>query len=224
MECQRVKKRAPEIASEEADARVRRSKQAVLAAAIELLTETGLQGVSIDAVSRRSRVAKTTIYRHWPSRSALLLDACSKLGPRPEIPDTGTIAGDVAQLLRYAATQLSTARWTSVLPSIIDAAERDPEIAAMHSRLHAGLMVPFRAVVERAQQRGELAPDRDPAELVAAIVGPMFYRRWFSREKLDAAFVANVVADLAGGRSASAAKPRASRTAPDRRSGGARSR
>src|SRR5207245_6965322 len=71
----------------EPDERVLRSKRAVLAATHQLMTELGLAGVSVDEVSKRSGVAKTTIYRHWASRSALLLDACSSLSARPQAPD-----------------------------------------------------------------------------------------------------------------------------------------
>src|SRR6516162_10898962 len=56
--------------------RVRRSKEAVLTVTLRLMFEEGIGGVSVDEVARRSGVAKTTIYRHWPSRSALLVDAC----------------------------------------------------------------------------------------------------------------------------------------------------
>src|SRR5919198_1676494 len=59
------------------DPRVRHSKEVVMATTYELLSEEGLAGVTVDAVARRSGVAKTTIYRHWPSREALLLDACA---------------------------------------------------------------------------------------------------------------------------------------------------
>src|SRR6202042_3535784 len=89
-----------------ADKRVRRSKAAVLAQTYELLSEGGIGGVSIDEVSRRSGVSKTTIYRHWPSRAALLMDACSKIGPAPVIPDTGTLKGDVTALATSLAQQL----------------------------------------------------------------------------------------------------------------------
>src|SRR5579871_5587195 len=100
----------------ETDERVRRSKEAVLATTYELLTEMGLGGVSVDAVSRLSGVAKTTIYRHWPSRTALLLDACSKLGSRPEAPDTGSLRGDLDVLATNVAHRLQSARWPTVLP------------------------------------------------------------------------------------------------------------
>ncbi len=175
------------------DERVRRSKQAVLTATFRLLSETGLSGVSIDAVARRSGVAKTTIYRHWPSRSALVLDACSKLKPKSEAPDTANLKDDVAALATNLASRLRTARWATVLPSIIDAAERDPELAGLHSQLHAEMTTGFRAVVERAQQRGELSRGRRPTEVVAMILGPLFHRRWFSREPLDEGFVKRVI-------------------------------
>lgn len=176
---------------------LRRSTEAVkgasLAAAYELLTETGLSGVSVDEVSRRSGVAKTTIYRHWASRSALLLEACMRFAPRLQAPNTGTLKGDLTAMALAMAQRLQTGRWSSVLPSIIDAAERDQEIAELQFRQHSGMMAAFGAVAARAQTRGELDPDFDASELTAAIAGPLFYRRWFSRQKMEDAFVRGVV-------------------------------
>jgi len=195
------KKQVIESARDETneDERVRRSKQAVLTATFRLLSETGLTGVSVDAVSRRSGVAKTTIYRHWPSRSALVLDACSKLKPQSEAPDTGSLKGDAMILAMNLASRLRTARWATVLPSIIDVAERDPELADLHSRIQAEMTTAFRSVVEHAQQRGELSRNRRPSEVVALILGPIFYRRWFSREPLDEGFVKRVVESAVSG-------------------------
>ncbi len=185
---------APEVT----DKRVQRSKDAVLAETYRLLSEGGIGGVSMDEVSRRSGVSKTTIYRHWPSRTALLLDACSKIGTRPEAPDTGSFKGDVTALTAYLAHELQSARWPAVLPSIMDAAERDPDLAQLHAKLHADLMAPFLAVAERAKRRGELVPGQDASDVAAAIAGPFFYRRWFSREPIDDRFVRNVVDSIIG--------------------------
>jgi AcrR family transcriptional regulator len=176
------------------DERVARSKQAVLAATYKLLSKEGLAGVSVDAVSKRSGVAKTTIYRHWPSRSALLLDACSQMGSKPQPPDTGSLKSDLETLATQIAGRLPTAPWTRVLPSIIDSAERNPKLAALQKRIHAEMRGAFQSVIERAQQRGEISSVQDPSEVIAAILGPLFYRRWFSREPLDERFVKNVVA------------------------------
>ena len=175
------------------DKRVERSKAAVLAETYRQLTQSGMSGVSIDDVARNSGVAKTTIYRHWPSRSALLIDACSRIGDRQDVPDTGNLRGDLLALTTVVAERLRTAAWPRVLPSIIDAAERDPEIASMQSALHEGNMAPFYAVVERAKDRGEMPSDGLAADLIAAALGPLFYRRWFSKEAIDDRFVEAVV-------------------------------
>jgi AcrR family transcriptional regulator len=160
------------------------------------LTEAGIGGVSVDEVSRRSGVSKTTIYRHWPSRSALLLDACSKIGGPPSTPDTGNLKGDISMLAGALAKDLRSAPWTAVLPSIIDAAERDPELAQLHATLHAGLMVPWLTVANRAKKRGELKSRQSPQEFVASIVGPLFYRRWFSKEPIDDQFVKSLIRSI----------------------------
>jgi AcrR family transcriptional regulator len=74
------------VGDKETDERVEKSKKSVLSTTYELLTKSGLGGVSVDEGSRRSGVAKTTIYRHWPSREALLMDACWQLSSRPPTP------------------------------------------------------------------------------------------------------------------------------------------
>jgi AcrR family transcriptional regulator len=191
----------------ETDGRPERSRKAVLAATLQLLARGGLGGVSMDEVSRRSGVAKTTIYRHWPSRSALLLDACSNLGAKPQVPDTGTLRGDLTELAIQMAGRLRSDRWASILPSMLDAAERDPELAEVHTRLHAGFMEPLYVVIGRAEERGELPPGRDPSEIVAAVVGPLYYRRWFSRQPLDERFAVSIVENVVGGEEAKAEPP-----------------
>jgi AcrR family transcriptional regulator len=175
------------------DERVRRSRAAVLDVTMQLLFERGFAGATVDEISRRSGVAKTTIYRHWPSRTDLLRDACAALGTPLDTPDAGGFEADVAALMRNLADVLRSAKWTSVLPSIIDAAERDPDIAAMYSRLQQGYSGPLETIIERALRKGELPADTDAALLIAALTGPLFYRRWFSREPLTDDFANQIV-------------------------------
>jgi len=172
-----------------ADKRVERSKAAVLAETYRQLTRSGISGVSIDEVSRVSGVSKTTIYRHWPSRSALLIDACSKLGHASQPPDTGTLRADLHALVTKLGEQLQSAAWATVYPSIVDAAEREADIATLQTGLHMAFMAPFHAVVERARDRGEVQPEKPTPDVVAAVVGPLFYRRWFSKEPIDERFI-----------------------------------
>lgn len=180
------------------DERVRRSRAAVLAATSALLFERGYSGVSVDEVARRSGVAKTTIYRHWPARTDLLRDACANIGTPQTAPDLGSLRADVAALMGALAEALTTAPWTSVLPSIVDAGERDPDMAEMYRRLQQGYSAPFEAAIWRGIDRGELPADTDVAVLVAALIGPLFFRRWFAREPLTEGFVAEIVRIVVG--------------------------
>ena len=157
------------------DERVRRSRAKVLGVTAELLFERGFGGASVDEISRRSGVAKTTIYRHWPTRADLLLDACSTISTPQDVPDTGSFEGDVTALMTNLAHLLRSAKWTSVLPSIIDAAERDPDIAKMYSTLQQGYSSPFDTVMQRAVRKGELPKETDTAVLIAALTGPLFF-------------------------------------------------
>jgi hypothetical protein len=99
----------------------------------------------------------------------------------------------VTALLTCLAHLLRSAKWSSVLPSVIDAAERDPDIAAVYSRLREGYSAPLQFIIQRAMQSGELPKKTDDALLVVALTGPLFYRRWFSREPLTSAFGKQIV-------------------------------
>jgi AcrR family transcriptional regulator len=188
-----VKKKQPAIAlPQQTDERVERSRRVVLATTYALLTKSGLAGVSVDEVARQSGVAKTTIYRHWPSRSRLLLDACSQIGTKPEAPDTGTLKNDLETLTSGIASRLSLP-WATVLPSLIDAAERDKEIAGLQSQIHGQMRNAFVLVIDRARRRGEIPRTQETSEMIASILGPLFYRRWFSREVINEHFVKDIV-------------------------------
>lgn len=178
------------------DARVRRSRERILTTAFELLSESGVGRFSVDEVARRSGVAKTTIYRHWPTREALVVEACSRISAEQHVPDTGSLAGDLTTLLADTAHLLSTARWSSLVPSIVDVAERDAEFATLHGQIQRGHAVPVRKVIERAVDRGELPAAADHAAMVSALMGPLYYRRWFSREPLDDRFVQTIVSNV----------------------------
>jgi len=178
------------------DERVMRSRTTVLSATAELLFERGYAGTTVDEISRRCGVAKTTIYRHWPTRTDLLQDACSKIGTPLEKPDTGNLRDDLEAILKQLASLLRSEKWTSVLPSIIDAAERDPDMAAMYSNLQHGYSAVLGDVLSEAVRTGSLASDTDVPSLIAMLVGPLFYRRWFSRETISDEFAERIVAQV----------------------------
>lgn len=175
----------------EVDRRVRRSKETVLKHALELLTTEGVAGLSIDEVSARSGVAKTTIYRHWPSRSALILDACSTMGGFV-VPDTGTFRGDLVAFAREVRSQFQS-RNGAILPSIMDAAERDEEMAELFAAIVQKIVGEFQLFIDRGVRRKEIRRGMDARELATSIIGPLVFRRLFLRSNSTDAVLKKII-------------------------------
>lgn len=187
--------------------RVERSRGTILSTAFELLSQSGVTGFSVDEVARRSGVAKTTIYRHWPSREALILDAATRISAEREVPDTGSLERDAIAYLSDLGHLLGTARWSSVVPSIVDVAERDAQFAKVHGGIQRGHAAPLRTILERGSARGDLRVDVDVSAMISALVGPLYYRRWFSREPITDEFITDVVSGVLMAYGARGAEP-----------------
>jgi AcrR family transcriptional regulator len=179
--------------SGDVDVRVRHSKEVVMATTYELLSEEGLAGVTVDAVARRSGVAKTTIYRHWPSREALLLDACAQMGPHFDIADAGSFPNDLRALAERVVEQLLAGPYAAILLSLMDAAERNPDLAALLAAAQTKLVESVRTILARARVRGELRRPPEASDAAALIVGPLLYRRLFSHEPQSEDFFSLVI-------------------------------
>jgi AcrR family transcriptional regulator len=182
--------------AERLDPRVVRSREAVLASTVALLTELGLGGVTVEAIAQRSGVAKTTIYRHWPNPSQLVIDAVDALAQPCAMPDTGSLRGDLTEIIGGLANTITASPMAPVIPSLVDAAERDREIARLRRTWVRQRRSSLVAALDRARERGEIDGDVD-ADVVAAMgPGALFYRRLVSHEPLSPAFLARVVDGL----------------------------
>ena len=84
------------------------------------------------------------------------------------------------------------------MPSIVDVAERDPEFADVHGEIQRGHAAPLREVLERAAARDDLPATADVSAMISALVGPLYYRRWFSREAISDDFVEAIVRNVLG--------------------------
>lgn len=175
------------------DDRSRHAREAVLATTVELLRELGVERLSIERVAARSGVAKTTIYRHWPGKADLVVDAVRSCVRPVPTPNTGDVRADLLACLcglRDAVVDTGMAR---ILPSLLDAAQRDPDFADLFERLHDERDLPVRTVLELAQLRGELDPDVDLDAAVDLVVGPLLLRMLVTHAPLPDETVAFVV-------------------------------
>jgi AcrR family transcriptional regulator len=180
--------------TEGADPRVLRSRRAIIDAAIESLVENGFGGTTIEAIAARSGAAKTTIYRHWPDRRAVLLAAVESIVPTAEAADTGSLRGDLTSFAHDLDRVLHATPTSALVPGLIEAAERDPELARALADFTAKRRQPIHAAVARAVTRGEAPAGTDPELVADLLLGPLFYRRLLSREPLTDTFIDQVTA------------------------------
>lgn len=146
------------------------SADAILDAAEAVLVEAGYSGFSIEAVARRARAGKPTIYRWWPSKAALLLDVYQRQ-KRVDNPDTGNLEEDLAGFLNNLFSHWRETSSGSVFRSLVAEAQSDATVAAVLAEYTKGRHAHTGQMIERAKARGEVAADVDPtlvADLIAS--------------------------------------------------------
>lgn len=160
------------------DPRQARTQRMVLAAARSVLRRDGLGGATIDAIAARAGVARSTIYRNWSTREALLAAAFDDAVTPPTVVDANApVDEQVRQILHELAAGLGQSEWGRTLPAVVAAIEVDPSLADGYGRLTAERRVAMSANLAAAVAHGDLPADTPVDDLVDALVGPLFYRR-----------------------------------------------
>lgn len=176
------------------DPRIARTRAAVLAATLELVASEGFAGLTIDLISKRCGVARTTIYRHWPSLGALVFDAVANDASEAPFEQTDDAWADVERAVHALAARLRGTEWGRILPALIDAASRDPEIRELQSQRSAERRGALADLIERAKREGTIAPGTDTPLLVELLTAPLFTRHCISHLPVDAEFADQVLA------------------------------
>jgi TetR/AcrR family transcriptional regulator, regulator of autoinduction and epiphytic fitness len=178
------------------DKRIERTQANVRQAAIEVLGRGGYAAFNMEAVAAAAGIAKSTLYRHWPTRIALISDALETLNRQPPqlAPlQKGELRDRVLELMRHLAEALSRSRFSKCIPALIEAAERHPEVAKF---LHDYSARRREALVDAIRQgiaNGELRKDFDPELAALALSGPIFYRRCMSPRAFSPAEIPDLV-------------------------------
>lgn len=162
------------------------SHLAVLRATAELLQEGGLRSVTTDQIAARSGVSKKTIYKWWPNKFAVALEAClSDMIVDLRDPDTGSAATDLRIVLREL-TAFHAGADGRVLAQLIGEAQFDQ---SMRTDLHKHLMLAHRDTVRRVWARGvaegQFRSDIDPDAAVDVLIAPLLYRHLVGHPHLD---------------------------------------
>ncbi|MCK0173049.1 MULTISPECIES: TetR/AcrR family transcriptional regulator [Mycobacteriaceae] len=152
--------------------RDRRIDAAVLSAAVELLTGTGYADLTVEAIARRAHTSKPAIYRRWPSKAHLVHEAVFPIDASTDLPDTGSLTGDVQEMLRRTVAVLTTPAARAALPGLVAEMATDLTLhAALLARFHDILGRGLADRLTRAAERGEVRPGVTPADLTEALAG-----------------------------------------------------
>ncbi|MEV7405206.1 TetR/AcrR family transcriptional regulator [Streptomyces sp. NPDC091267] len=191
---------------EEADARI-------LDAALELLLDRGYDRFSVDEVVAQAAVAKTTLYRRWPTKDHLIVAVVARLQNAVPVEYSGDVRADLTRYLREIVTGLHRMRQAGRPAGSGDtSAGLVAEVAAAaarHADVGAAVQVMFRrrnalvlALLEQARQSGELRADIDPEVLFDQLAGALYYRLLITGSPVDAAYVDRLLAGALHGAAA----------------------
>lgn len=165
-------------------------------ATIEILSEIGYDRLTIDAVAARARSSKATIYRRWPGKAELVVDALTSLKGAPLVPHTGSLQGDLEAIAQNSASadNLLDAR---LVIGLITALAHDAELRQVfRERLIDPHTESLKQVFAQAVERGEVAPHRNLDLLVSVYPALMQRHLLMSGELPDAGFAQQVIDDV----------------------------
>ncbi len=160
------------------------ARRKMLDAATEVVLEAGVGGFNVDEIARRSGVAKTTIYRHFPDSKTLLVAALDQALVAPPIPDEGSLRDDLVAYMISVRPLFADLQLRTLFFEIYAAATRDPELAEMYQSLMAERSGPTRAIYDNARARGELSPDFSYQDMLETVRGPLIARAMTRPETL----------------------------------------
>ncbi len=171
------------------------SRRAIIQSAMHILQNDGYAALNIEAIAAKAGVSKQTIYRWWPSAAFIVLEALTADMQAQDTlaPDTGSLKGDLLELVRPTVRALSQRRGP-VFQALIAEAQADARFAeAFRTSLMAAHRETVRAIVGRAQLRGEAGFDADTELAADLIYGPILYRLLNGHAALDETFAYGLV-------------------------------
>ena len=171
---------------------------AILGATLELLAETGYEALRLDAVASRAKASKATLYRHWPGKAELVVDAirCYEQDDVTDEVDTGSLRGDVLATL-VAMRDVMSGEMGQIMAGLVAALQKDPELArVVQTSMLEDKQQVTRRMLDRAITRGELPADTDPTVFPEVAPAILFMRIFLNAESIDDAYLIHLTDDI----------------------------
>jgi AcrR family transcriptional regulator len=175
-----------------------KTRTAILRAARELLDRRGFRQLTIEGIAQRAGVGKATIYRWWPSKAAVVMDAVLEAAsPRIPFPDTGSAREDLRRQIASVIELYTRTKTGRGIRALIAESQHDPSVAeSLRDRFIASRRAEAATVFERGIERGELRPDLDVGVAIDALYGAVYYRLLVSHAPLDSAYADALIGQL----------------------------
>ncbi|MFG2265809.1 TetR/AcrR family transcriptional regulator [Streptomyces sp. NPDC048720] len=171
------------------------ARERILTTTLKMLGELGYSRLTIGGIAQEAGVGKATIYRSWPNKAALTLDAVRTQLPQIPVEETGDSEQEVIAVAETLAALYGSPRVRLVLPALVSDAAADPELGR---RLREELIEERKrqstAVLQRAVDRGDMAKDADISTILDMWAGLMLFRSLFFDVSFDEQAVRNLVA------------------------------
>jgi AcrR family transcriptional regulator len=160
-----------------------------------ILAEVGYGKLSMDGVARRAHAGKAAIYRRWPAKQDMVLDAVASISlPVRETLSSGDLVSDVVDIVRSVDDWLGESRMSRIMPDLLAEAKRNRDLAdALSARLGVTRREYGHAVLEEARRRGELGADVDVEYALDLMAAPIFWRICGRRQNTTPEFLDLVV-------------------------------
>ncbi len=170
-------------------------------AALEEFARVGYAGFRMEAVAARAGVGRSTVYRHWPDRAALIADALETLNVQPD-PEREIIAGTARQhvelLLAHLARALTDSPVAACIPALVHATENESAVRDFFHAYSAQRRQRLTDTIAAGVASGQFSERIDPEAASAALSGALFYRRLMTADALDANFITSLIDTVLG--------------------------
>ena len=174
--------------------RTTRVRQVILDAAGDLLVEHGAGEVTASRIAQETGVARTTIYRHWPDQSHLLLDTIDSLvAPHSPTTFTDDLEADLMTALSNLRARMTRQPFRQVFAALLGHANRERKFVAAQQRFVNGVLQPINDILTAAIDRGDVSPTVDIPQACAALAGPLFHQHVMLRESIDDHLITSTV-------------------------------
>jgi AcrR family transcriptional regulator len=170
---------------------------AILDAAVAILAEVGYERMTMDMVAVRAKAGKATVYRRWPSKGEMVVEAVARmkrsLVDLDQLPDTGTLRGDLLALFQPPSVEQAEQKMRAMAGVAAMLAQQPSLAEAGHEAIVAPWVAANRTLIERAQARGDADRDAQVDTLAQIIPSLAAYRALIQRRPFDHAFLVEII-------------------------------